>query len=210
MKIIATALLLMTAETAGAEDFHYTSVTEVRALMSGADGAPIAVLPMDQDRPKKKCHAKECAPAGPARDKEDAERGKRDMVHSHEGMYTRSLVSQAGAEVDCREFAVEECFVIGDDGKRKGFSFDYVRAEENGNIVWSVENVKGVKLAKPHRYVRAKKDAGVRFKYDGNPADEFKPHCAISRFNGWQEMMEERGGNKITISFLEYLVKQPE
>jgi hypothetical protein len=199
-----TIAMLLWTMTAGAEGFHYTGPGELKLTSGGEAIASIPVSASQDSASKKRCHAKECAAKGRARDAEDAARGKRSMTHTHDGMYVRSLVAKADQEVDCREFPVENCFA---DAERKGgFSYDYVRTEKDGRIYWSVENVKGVELKAPHRFSKAKNDPRDNWTFEGK--DPFKAHCAISRLNGWQQMMEERGGDKITISLLEYVTQE--
>lgn len=188
-----------------------------------------------QDGSGPRCHAKPCASRIPAkgkkespRESEDNERRKRlregiSMTHAKPGMYVRSSVyEKEGNEIDCREFPIEECFNRDEKGADAPFLYDYVRSEVGGDIVWSAENVFGVRdekgkpwtLAKPHHYRGAAGPGKIVWKFSGAEEDEWKPPCALKRLNGWQEMMEGRVINgqkasRITVSFLEHLTKAP-
>lgn len=188
-----------------------------------------------QDGSGPRCHAKACASKFRAKDKKESPREREDrerrerlakgvaMTHSKPGLYVRTEVRDTeGDEIDCREFPIEECYNRDEEGKDALFLYDYTRTELDGGILWSAENVFGLrdengkpwKQTQPHVYRGTPGPSKITWRFSGVEADQWKPPCALKRLNGWQEMMEGRVINgkkasRITVGFLEHLAQAP-
>jgi hypothetical protein len=184
------------------------------------EAVPAEWVQVSQDRPR--CHARACPAPGAAREAADAAGRRRRrglearLTNPYPGIAIRTLVSLGREEVDCREFIMEGCYFSSLEDERD-FSYEWTRSVEGAAVVWSVANPRGgLAWDRPHRWIGTPGRDGKRdWSFDergalawdaraGRPADPAAIPCVIKRLDHWQQMMEERGGDRITVSNLEH------
>jgi hypothetical protein len=185
------------------------------------------------------CTARACEKDPAARAKQDQERAERLKAGKHEttqypGLKVRvQLIDRSGAENDCREFVVEDCYYESLENE-KPFKYEYVLTGSGQDMVWTLEKLEGIEWKRPHRFKfnpLAKRnqytsqwetprwpfDEAAARKWDdaekkAGRTPQTQIFCPIDRLDkfggdGWREPVFNSGAVRMVVTGLEHLHK---